>query len=86
MKFLHSTVLLMAAVALGLTACGQRDREEANKTSDGSDTFVYVKPDLKKYAKKSSVEETPASSSAGAKEKSTGKDRSVTPTSDVEKK
>jgi len=86
MKFLDSTVLLMAAVALGLTACGQRDREEAKKTSDGSDTFVYVKPDLKKYAKKSPVKETSASSSTDAKEKSPDGDRPVAPTSHVEKK
>lgn len=86
MKFTHSAVLLVAAATLGLTACGERDREEAKKASDGSDTFVYVKPDLKKYAKKPPTEETSAPSSSGAKKKSTGKDRSVAPTSDVEKK
>ena len=56
MKFLHSIVLLMAAVALGLTACGQRDREEASKTSDGSETFKYVPRDPSKYIKGAPVE------------------------------
>lgn len=52
MKTQHPAVVIMAVVLLSLSACSKRDRDEAKKTSDGSDTFVYVKPDLKKYAKK----------------------------------
>ena len=70
MKFLDSTVLLMAAVALGLTACGQRDREEAKKTSDGSETFKYVPRDPSKYIKR-----TPAEGDEATKPNKESRDR-----------
>jgi hypothetical protein len=55
MKSAFSAALLFTAAIMTLPACSKRDREEVKKTKDGSETFVYVKPDLKKYAKKSSA-------------------------------
>lgn len=82
MKFQHSAALLIAATILSLPGCGKRDREEAKKASDGSDTFVYVKPDLKKYAKKAPPPEVASDASATAIPESQKKTGSVTAPTD----
>lgn len=66
MKYALSAAILIATAILSLPGCGKRDREEAKKTSDGSDTFVYVKPDLKKYAKKAPLSDAATSEARAA--------------------
>jgi type IV secretory pathway VirB10-like protein len=61
MKTQHPAVVIMAVVILSLSACSKRDRDEAKKTSDGTETFVYVKPDLKKYSIKTPPPDASAS-------------------------
>lgn len=52
MKYALSAALLMAAMVMTLPSCSKRDREEAKKTSDGSETFKYVPRDPSRYIKK----------------------------------
>jgi len=59
MKFAHSTVILIAATILSLPGCGKRDRDEAKKTGDGTETFKYVPRDPSKFMKKSPAESEP---------------------------
>jgi hypothetical protein len=56
MKTQHPAVVIMAVVILSLSACSKRDRDEAKKTGDGTETFRYVPRDPSKFMKKSPAE------------------------------
>lgn len=84
MKFRYSAALFVAAAVIS-TGCGERDREEAKKTKDGLDTFVYLKPDLKKHAERTTTKEMSERATGGNASPTTSSEHASTPPADEAK-